>query len=220
MKCSVNGVDLYFEKIGKGEALVLLHGNGDTHKIFDRAMPLLAEYFTVYAIDSRGHGESSAVSEFHYQDMAEDVKGFIDTLSLKNPILYGFSDGGIVGLLLAIKYPKMLSNLIISGANVFPNGIKDRFRIFYKIANAKAKNPRIEMMLNEPNITAEMLNKIESSTTVIVGNRDMIKPKHTKFIAENIKNSTLQVLMGEGHGSYVVDSAKIAKLILEIMHVK
>ncbi|MEG0513956.1 MAG: alpha/beta hydrolase, partial [Clostridia bacterium] len=105
MLCHVNEIKLYYEVSGIGTPLLLLHGNGENHKIFDKAIPLLSEHFTVYAIDSRGHGQSDAVSQYHYDDIAEDVKCFIDKLKLKNPVFYGFSDGGIIGVLLAAKYP-------------------------------------------------------------------------------------------------------------------
>ena len=101
MKISVNGIALHYEKSGEGRPLILLHGNGETHAIFDKALPLLAARFTVYAIDSRGHGESEGADAYHYADMKEDVRCFIQELKLEKPVLYGFSDGGIIGLLLA-----------------------------------------------------------------------------------------------------------------------
>ncbi|WP_353514033.1 alpha/beta fold hydrolase, partial [Vallitalea maricola] len=55
----------------------MLHGNGETHEIFNRSISLLQEYFTVYAIDFRDHGNSSKVSELHYEDHAKDIYEFI-----------------------------------------------------------------------------------------------------------------------------------------------
>lgn len=111
MKIFVNSIHLYYEKFGEGSPLILLHGNGESHQIFDRAIPILSRYFTVYALDTRGHGESDMVREFHYSDMAEDVKCFIEALALQKPILYGFSDCGIVGLMIASKYPDLLESI-------------------------------------------------------------------------------------------------------------
>ena len=215
MICRVNNTNLYHEKYGAGRPLLLLHGNGETHKIFDKATPLLAEHFTVYAIDSRGHGQSDAVMEYHYDDFAEDIRCFINDLKLERPILYGFSDGGIVGLLLAAKYPQLLSQIIISGANITPDGIRAGWLKLFRFINAIVKDPKITMMLKEPNITAEMLGCIVIPTTVLAGSRDMVKQNHTQYIADNIPNSKLHILMGEGHGSYVLHSTKIVKLILD-----
>jgi pimeloyl-ACP methyl ester carboxylesterase len=215
MMCHVNNIDLYYEKSGAGKPLLMLHGNGETHKIFDKAIPLLAEHFTVYAIDSRGHGQSSAVSEYHYDDFAEDIKCFIDELKLESPILYGFSDGGIIGLLLAARYPQLLSQLIISGANTAPDGIRTGWLMLFRLINAVVKDPKMTMMLTEPNITTEMLRRIVIPTTVLAGSRDMIKRSDTEYIADSIPNSKLCILQGEGHGSYIVHSTKIVNLILD-----
>ncbi len=214
MRCRVNNTNLYYEKCGKGKPLLLLHGNGETHKIFDKAIPVLAESFTVYAIDSRGHGQSDAALEYHYDDLAEDIKCLINELKLEQPILYGFSDGGIVGLLLAAKYPQLLSQIIISGANLEPDGIRTGWLKLFQCINAIVKDPKMTMMLKEPNITAQMLRRIVIPTTVLAGSRDMVKRNHTRYIADNIPNSKIRILRGEGHGSYVLHSTKIAKLII------
>jgi pimeloyl-ACP methyl ester carboxylesterase len=215
MMCHVNNINLYYEVSGTGAPLIMLHGNGETHKIFDKAIPLLAEHFTVYAIDSRGHGQSDPVSEYHYDDFAEDIKCFIEEMKLEKPVLYGFSDGGIVGLLLAAKYPQLLSKMIISGTNTIPQGIRTGWLRLFKWINAILKDPKITMMLTEPNITEEMLRSITIPTTVLTGSRDMIKRSHTEHIADCIPNSRLCILKGEGHGSYVLHSKKIANLILD-----
>ena len=56
VKLNTGSVTLHYEQSGSGRPLILLHGNGESSAIFDAAIPLLAERFTVYAIDSRGHG--------------------------------------------------------------------------------------------------------------------------------------------------------------------
>ncbi|MBB2183253.1 alpha/beta hydrolase [Lachnospiraceae bacterium MD1] len=215
MICRVNSINLYYEMSGVGKPLILLHGNGETHKIFDKAIPILSEHFTVYAIDSRGHGQSDSVLEYHYDDMAEDIKCFIHELKLEQPILYGFSDGGIIGLILASKYPQLLSRLIISGANTVPDGIRTGWLRLFQCINAVVKEPKMTMMLKEPNITTEMLKCIVIPTTVLAGSRDMVKRSHTEYIADSIPNSKLNILQGEGHGSYVLHNTKLVNLILD-----
>lgn len=211
----INGIDIFYEKCGHGDPLILLHGNGESHKIFDKAIDELKERFTIYAIDTRGHGQSDKVSDIHYSEMVEDVYSFIKALELNNPVLYGFSDGGIIGLYLASKYPKLLSRLIISGANTTPSGIRNVWLIIFRIIYWVTRDSKFKMMLEEPNISGEELQKIEVPTTVLAGSKDMIKKEHTEYIACNIPNSSLKILEGEGHGSYIVHSDKIAKLILE-----
>lgn len=215
MIANVNGINIYYEKNGAGKPLILLHGNGETHKIFDKAIKILSESFTVYTLDTRGHGGSDKVNTYHYSDMEEDVRCFIAVMELQSPVLYGFSDGGIVGLLLAAEYPQLLSQLIVSGANSAPNGIRNGWLRIFKIIYSLTKDSKIKMMLEEPDITSDMLRKIEIPVAVLAGSRDIVKKEHTEYIAGMIKNSSLAILQGEGHGSYVVHSEKIARLILE-----
>ena len=121
MKIKVNNVELYYEKYNKGKPIILLHGNQETHDIFDKLIEKLKINYEVYAIDSRCHGKSENPKEISYNLMCEDIMQFIKELKIEKPILYGFSDGGIIGLLVAIKEPNLLSKLIISGANINPD---------------------------------------------------------------------------------------------------
>ena len=109
MNVQVNGVILYYEKQGSGPPLVLLHGNGEDGRIFDRTAEVLAPYYTVYTIDSRCHGRSSRDVLLSYDLMAADVLAFSKALKLEKPVICGFSDGGIVALLAAIRAPELPS---------------------------------------------------------------------------------------------------------------
>lgn len=217
MKINVNGISLNYEKYGSGAPLIMLHGNGETHEIFDKAIPLLSERFTVYAIDTRGHGESEKVGVYHYDDMKNDLRCFIETLGLERPALMGFSDGAIIGLLLACEYPDMLSALIACGANSSPEGVRDGWMRFFRFLSRRVHDPRIDMMLCEPSITAEMLHQIKIPTLIAAGSHDLVKRSDTEFIAKNINNSTMRILRFQGHGSYIVHKERIARLILDFL---
>ena len=103
MLMHVNGINLFYEVSGSGRPLIMVHGNGEDHTIFKEAVDILNDHFRVYAIDSRDHGQSSKVSDLHYSDMADDILVFMNDLNLTDVTFYGFSDGGILGLLLAQK---------------------------------------------------------------------------------------------------------------------
>ena len=208
-------INLYYEKTGTGVPLIMLHGNGEDHTIFNKATAVLKKHFTVYAIDTRGHGKSSPVDELHYEDMANDVYEFICKLNLEKPIVYGFSDGGIVALILAIKHPEAISRIVASGVNTQPNGLNTINLLIYKITYFFTRAKRIKLMLNEPSITDTQLNNIKIPVSVTGGSKDMIKQSHLKHIADSIPNSTLTIFNGEFHGSYVVNSTKIADFIIE-----
>ena len=120
MNVQVNGVILYYEKQGSGPPLVLLHGNGEDGRIFDRTAEVLAPHYTVYTIDSRCHGKSSRNVPLSYDLMAADVLAFSKALKLEKPVICGFSDGGIVALLAAIRAPELPGALIACGSQYHP----------------------------------------------------------------------------------------------------
>lgn len=215
MILAVGAVELFYEKQGKGRPLILLHGNGEDHHIFDGSVDTLAKEWTVYRPDSRGHGQSSPVREFHYQDMAEDIISMIEELQLVRPCLYGFSDGGIIGLLIAAQRPDLLSGLIISGANLNPKGLK-RFPLWmYRAAWFFSRSPKLRLMLTEPNLSQEDLARISVPVWVTAGQRDVIRKEHTKRIAEAIPVSGLRIAQGESHSSYVLRGSTFLPIIQE-----
>lgn len=213
MFTEINGITMFYKKAGSGTPVILLHGNGENHSIFDRLIPKLAENHTVYAIDSRNHGQTSKVKTLSYDEMAQDVAALIQKLGIEKPMVYGFSDGGIVGLLLAIRYPKLLSRLIVSGANAYPRGLKAAYYWRLKLQNLFRRSILLQMMLTQPNITQEQLQSIRIPVALLVGDRDLIDPSHTRWIGENIPNSITQVLPNENHSSYVVHNDKLYNIL-------
>ena len=211
----VNGVRLFYEKQGTGKPLILLHGNEEDYRIFDEAIELLKKHYTVYAVDSRGHGQSDKVQEYHYLDMANDIKEMIEQLELKEVALMGSSDGAIIGLLIGILYPTLVDYLILAGVNVKPNGVIPEVYQEMKEQYQKTKNPLIKMMLVEPHISNQQLHQIEAKTLLLAGSDDLIKLDHIERISHHIENCEFKILEGEGHSSYIIHNKKIAKIILE-----
>lgn len=217
MIAKVNGIDLYYEVKGKGAPLILVHGNSEDHTIFDIAVEKLSENFTCYLLDSRGHGESTKTQTLNYCDMAEDVVEFTKELHLENCSYYGFSDGGIIGLIVASKYPDLFKNLIVSGANTNPRGIRRWIYYIFKILNFFCPTCRYKMLLEQPNIADIELNRIKSRTMVLAGDRDLVLPAHTKHLASQIPGASLKIIEGESHGSYIVHREKIAQIITDFL---
>ena len=217
MYITVNGVKLYYEVTGAGRPLVMVHCNSMDHKIFRTAAKVLSARFTVYLPDSRDHGKSQKVKTLHYEDMAEDTAQFIAALRLEKPVFYGFSDGGIIGLLLAAKYPDMLSALIVSGASLRPDSTKDLPMRFFRLWSHVDRSDKMRIMMREPDITDEILASIRVPAFVTAGERDVIKEAHTVHIAETIPGAQLKIFPKTGHTGYIVRSRKIADYILSVI---
>lgn len=214
MYLGVNGIQLFYTKTGQGRPLILVHGNSEDHTIFDEAVHVLREHFTCYAVDSRGHGKSSSCRELHYNDMAQDMIAFMTELDLEDVVFYGFSDGGIIALLAAMNCSR-ITDLVVSGANLTTKGTKMWFRLLLQAESLRGKDPLIELMKNEPDISPSQLSVIRARTLVTAGSRDLIREAETKEIADHIPGAKLMILKGETHGSYIVHSTKIADILIQ-----
>ena len=212
MIAKINGIDLYYEKSGEGRPLVMVHGNGEDHTIFDEAVRELRSEYCCYCVDSRCHGRSSDTAELHYRDMAADMIAFLEALDLRDVIFYGFSDGGIIGLMSAARSER-ITTLIVSGANTSPKAVKWWLRPLIAAGKLVTKDKKLKLMLDEPDIDDAELGGIRASTLVLAGSRDLIPEKETRHIAAAVPGAELQILKGEDHGSYIVHSTKIAGLI-------
>jgi pimeloyl-ACP methyl ester carboxylesterase len=213
MFIEVNGITLYYEMRGEGRPLVLLHGNGEDHTIFDRALLLLEKRFRCYTVDARCHGRSGK-GELHYEAMAEDMRCFLEALDIRDAVFFGFSDGGITGLLTAARTDR-ISTLITAGANLTPMGVKPLVRLLVRVLYLTSRDEKLALMLREPYISDDVLARIRVHTLVLAGSRDVIRESETRHIAGMIPDAELQILEGEDHGSYIIHSGKIAKIILD-----
>lgn len=208
MYAMVNGLKLYYHKEGSGRPVILLHGNGEDHTIFDVAIRDLARSYTVYALDSRSHGKSDPVPTLSYREMAEDVAAFIRAQGLEKPALVGFSDGAVVALLVALRWPELPGKLVVAGANMTPAGIKQPWRTLMRVQNRISPDPKLDLMLTQPHLAGWQLTGITVPTLVLAGEKDLIDEAQTRRIARSIPGAKLLILPGETHGSYVVHSDK------------
>lgn len=207
----INGFKMYYEIYGTGEPLVLLHGNGGSIKGHTRRIEYFKQKFQVIAIDSRGHGKSidDSNKQLNYVQMADDVSVLLDSLKIKNANIWGQSDGGILGLLLAINHPDKTAKVAAFGANIFP-GKKAIFNEIDQMVmdTLKAtKDPHTKnlytLLAYQPNISEKDLQKIKCPVLIMSGDRDVIRLEHSIKIFNNIENSNFFVMPGATHfGAY------------------
>lgn len=208
---TLKDANIYYEIYGTGEPLVLLQGNGGEICDFYKQIPEFSKKYKVIAIDTRGQGKSSDSShgDLKYEMFADDLKEVLEKLNVKKINILGWSDGGITALIMAYKYPDMVKIIITMGANLHPDGVDESLLISFKKqleedrSNAVKDSPQhirfIKLMVNEPNITKEDLQKIKCPALIIAGERDVIKREHTKEIANNISGSKMNIISNASH---------------------
>lgn len=215
MYYAVNGLALWCDTQGSGPPLLLLHGNGEDHTIFDRLAQALEDRFTLILPDSRCHGKSTRLPSLTYDDLADDTFALIDRLGLERPFVCGFSDGGITALMLAAAHPSLFRAVAVCGANTCPGGLKASARAGIALHAAATGSMLDRMMQTGPHIRIAQLQQIDVPTLVLAGSRDLIRPVDTRRIAKNIPGAQMRILPGETHGSYVVHSDKLAPILTE-----
>jgi pimeloyl-ACP methyl ester carboxylesterase len=216
----IRGFKMYYETYGKGEPLLIIHGNGGSINNFMYQIPYFAKKYRVIIADSRAQGKSvDHTDSLSYEMMTDDLNALLDKLNLKQCYVIGWSDGGINGLLLAIHHPDKVKKLAVTGANLWPDtSAVDPFVYDYAFKMnktgqdtlKKTKNPSPEMknqikllhlLTYEPHIKLEDVRKISCPTLVIGGDHDVIRTKHSLLIADNIPNSYLWILPNSGHST-------------------
>ena len=209
------GINLYYETYGQGEPLLIIHGNGGSINNFIYQIPYFAKNYKVILADSRAQGKSVDKGDsLSYEMITDDLNALLDTLHLNNCYVIGWSDGGINGLLLAMRHPDKVKKLAVTGANLWPEAtavdpfIYDWAKNYYDSLKKLPANPDItgrikltRLLAFEPHITTKQLQKINCPTLVIGGDHDVILPQHTMLIAQSIPNAYLWILPNSGHST-------------------
>lgn len=203
-------INHYYVEAGCGEPLILLHGNGENSEYFVHQIEYFQKNYRVIAIDTRGHGKTErGTAPFRIGQFADDLYMFMQKQGIEKANILGFSDGGNIAMIFALRHPECVKKLILNGANLFPAGVKPSVQIpielGYRFAKlfvkkdpkAKQKAEMLGLMVNDPALTPEDVAKIKAETLVISGTKDVIKTEHTKLIAKSIPNAKLVLLEGD-----------------------
>jgi len=215
----LDGLEFHYALRGpmEGKAVVLLHGNEGSHKSMETQARFLALHgYRVYSMESRGQGSNAPVAEYHYSDMAEDCYKFIKALGLEKPAVYGWSDGGILALMLEMSHPGTCGLIALSGANLSPDCGED-FESFKEFVLSNPTPLRL-MMLSEPDIAPEELHAITCPALVTAGSKDLISEEHTRLIADSIPGSRLVIVPNADHGDYIKYDPRMNTLLLDFFH--
>src|SRR6267154_5310160 len=122
----VNGISIYYTIYGQGSPVIFLHGGLANTDYWGGQVPAVAAHHTVILMDSRGHGRSTRDARpYGYDLMADDVVALMDVLKIPKADIVGWSDGGILGLDLAMRHKDRVGKVFAFAANTVTAGVID-----------------------------------------------------------------------------------------------
>ncbi|MBG8554705.1 alpha/beta fold hydrolase [Hymenobacter guriensis] len=210
---AVPGGQLYYERYGRGNPLLLLHGNGQSIAAFQKQIGELARHFEVIAVDTRAHGHSPdyTTAPLTYDLFAEDVRLLLDSLHLPRVDVLGWSDGGNTALKLALAHPSRVRRLAIMGANLFPTAeaiAPDFLALLRRQLREAEQHPEasqphrarlIRLLLQEPQLAFQAMAAIKVPVLVMAGEKDVVLEKHTRALARSLHQGQLRIFPGATH---------------------
>jgi len=118
----LNGIKMYYETYGSGDPVLVIHGNGQSIADMHFQIAHFAKTNKVIVADTRGHGKSGlGTDHLNYVQMMKDYNALLDQLGVTGANIIGWSDGGILALLLAIHHPDKVNKIATMGANLRPD---------------------------------------------------------------------------------------------------
>lgn len=234
----INGVRIYYETYGEGPPVLVLHGGTAFIETMHYQISALAKDHLVIAPDSRGHGRSQdGEGPLHYTQMADDMVKLMDLLKIEKADVVGWSDGGNIGLILAMQHPDRVGRVVTSGANfnfagllhppkldADPEGAEAApVRDFYKrLAPDPAHWPVfyrkvLAMWASEPDYTEADLATIKAPVLVMAGEHDSIRRAHTDAMAKAIPNGHEYIVAGASHFAPIERSDEVNAEIVQFL---
>ncbi len=219
----LDGIAAYYEQHGDGEPLLLLHGGFCSLETMEAQLRHLATTYRVHAMERPGHGRTAdRPGPFTYQAMVEDTLAFLEAVDVESTHVVGFSDGAVVGLLLALDHPARVRSLVAISANLDPSvfgdagdedeagtdgdagddperAVYDRLTPDGPAHGDVVLAKLLALWQVEPRIDAADLARVSAPTLVLAGDRDVIPTHHTVDIAQAIPGAQLCILPGAGH---------------------
>jgi pimeloyl-ACP methyl ester carboxylesterase len=207
----VHGHRIYYAVRGEGPTLVLLHGGGASgEQSFEHQLDVFAEHYHIVAPDQVGQGRTPEVpGPLSYSGMMEDTATLLTQLNLLQVDMIGFSDGGVLGLMLALRHPELVRRVVISGVNVSPEGLKAQLREGLRATQTEHPKTIDEKLARlwltspaETELSLALLKNIPQPVLVVSGDRDAITLEHTLQIFHALPQAELCILPGTNHGTF------------------
>jgi pimeloyl-ACP methyl ester carboxylesterase len=242
------GVHTYYEVAGQGEPLLLLHGGFSTIESWGAQTPALAERYRVYLPERRGHGRTPDVEgPTGFDIMARDTIAFMEALEISSAYLVGWSDGGNVGLEIALVRPDLVRKLVIIGAgddfdvvqpdgpkytaelraqaqHLTPDALPHMLREAYEQLSPDGADhfrvvfeKLIAVYRSGPRHALDDLARISAPTLVMVGDDDLLTADHAAAIQRTIPDAQLAVVPGTDHLLQFEKPELVNRIILDFL---
>ncbi len=227
----LNGIKMYYEIYGNGTPVLVIHGNGQSIADMQFQIAHFSKTNKVIVADTRGHGKSGlGTDHLNYVQMMEDYNALLDQLGVTGANIIGWSDGGILALLMAIHHPDKVNKIATMGANLRPDEsavdpaigevlqplsdmIDEMIASKDTSDNWQFQRQLFDLLMTQPNIPIESVQKIEAPVLVIAGDKDIIRARHSMEIFENLPKSHLAILPGQTHWAPATDPAGFNALV-------
>nr|WP_051321196.1 alpha/beta hydrolase [Rhizobium mesoamericanum] len=234
----INDIQMYYAEYGEGDPILFIHGGLGSADVWGYQIAYFAKDHRVIVADSRGHGRSTRSEQpFGYDLMTSDYVALLDYLKLDKVTLVGWSDGGIIGIDMAMKNPEKLTRVIAQAANVTTDGLKADVmtnKTFSDYINAAGETYKklsrtpseydafvtqiSAMWASQPAWTADDLARIKVPVTLVIGDHDeAIKLDHTEMMAKQIPGSKLVILRDTSHFAMLQDPEGYNAMIRDAM---
>jgi len=225
---NIRGIRIYCEIYGSGRPLLMIHGNGGSIASFQENIPYFSKRYKVIVADSRSQGKSKDVNDsLSFEMMADDEAALLDALHIDSAYVLGWSDGGIIALLLATRHPEKVIKLASTGANLWPDStaiipsVWKEEKLNYDLSKEKhlttsqEKNDWKLFLLDwfQPNISLNNLHAIKCPSLIIGGDHDLIRIEHTVLIYQNIPRAYLWIVPNSGHATLMEHKEEFDKTV-------
>ena len=234
----VNGIKIHYAIYGQGSPVIFLHGGLANTDYWGNQVPAVAAHHTVILMDSRGHGRSTRDARpYGYDLMADDVVALMDVLKIPKVDVVGWSDGGILGIDLAMRHKDRVGKVFAFAANTVTSGVVEGVeknptfaayieRAGHEYAEHSATPKEYDafvdqiskMWADQPNWTDDQLKAIDTPVLVVDGDHDeAIKRAHTEYIAATIPHAGLLILPNVSHFAFLQDPDQFNFAILHFL---
>lgn len=242
----VRGLRIYYQIHGEARAgqppLVLLHGGGDTIETsFGAVLPELARHRQVIAFEQQGYGRTADVVDrpFTFESSADDTAALLEHLDVEQADLVGFSNGGTIALLVAVRHPEVVRRLVLESALFARDGVDPGFWDFMESASletmpkelqeaylAVAPHPEnlrlfhdkaAQRMRDFRDVPEEAIRGVTAPTLVIAGDADAIRPEHAVETFRLLPHAHLAILPGTDHMKLPERTEWLVPMVLEFL---